>query len=145
MNFVSKRSTRPLVPIVSLIDILAILLIYFILTSAPKEDKAFASITLPKASSLAKKVESKSRIELALTADSKLILGSEDVPQNQLATRLKRLKKERPDLSLELKADERAPLKSLVAAWDALTRAGYPVKDVPARILIDKQKNSTQP
>ena len=76
MNFVSKRSTRPLVPIVSLIDILAILLIYFILTSAPKEDKSFTSITLPTASSLAKKVDPGLRIELALTADSKLILGS---------------------------------------------------------------------
>ena len=145
MNFVSKRSTRPMVPIVSLIDILAILLIYFILTSAPKEDKAFVSITLPEAVSLASKVGSESRIELALTADSKLILGSEDIPQDQLATRLKRLKKERPDLGLELKADERATLKSLVAAWDALTRAGYPIKDVPARILIDKQENSAQP
>ena len=145
MNFVSKRSTRPMVPIVSLIDILAILLIYFILTSAPKEDKAFVSITLPEAVSLASKVGSESRIELALTADSKLILGSEDIPQDQLATRLKRLKKEHPDLGLELKADERAPLKSLVAAWDALTRAVYPVKDVPARILIDKQENSAQP
>ena len=145
MNFVSKRSTRPMVPIVSLIDIWAILLIYFILTSAPKEDKAFVSITLPEAVSLASKVGSESRIELALTADSKLILGSEYIPQDQLAPRLKRLKKERPDLGLELKADERAPLKSLVAAWDALTRAGYPVKDVPARILIDKQENSAQP
>ena len=124
---------------------MAILLIYFILTSAPKEDKAFVSITLPEAVSLASKVGSESRIELALTADSKLILGSEDIPQDQLATRLKRLKKEHPDLGLELKADERAPLKSLVAAWDALTRAGYPVKDVPARILIDKQENSAQP
>ena len=37
-----------------------------------------------------------------------------------------------------LKADEDAPLKILVTAWDALTRAGFRVKDVPARILLRK-------
>ena len=138
MRFIKKKTNRPIVPIVSLIDILAILLIYFILTSAPREDKAFASITLPKASSLAKKVQSNASLELSLTSDSKIFLGEEEIPENQLAARLKQLKSERPKLSLELKADEKAPLKSLVEAWDALTRAGYPVKDVPARILIKK-------
>tara|TARA_Y100000766_G_scaffold57889_1_gene47359 strand:+ start:7541 stop:7960 length:420 start_codon:yes stop_codon:yes gene_type:complete len=138
MRFIKKKTNRPIVPIVSLIDILAILLIYFILTSAPKEDKAFASITLPKASSLAKKMQSNASLELSLTSDSKIFLGEEEIPENQLEARLKQLKSERPKLSLELKADEKAPLKSLVEAWDALTRAGYPVKDVPARILIKK-------
>ena len=138
MRFIKKKTNRPIVPIVSLIDILAILLIYFILTSSPREDKAFASITLPKASSLAKNLQSSSSLELSLTSDSKIFLGVEEIPKNQLMTRLKQLKSERPKLSLELKADEQAPLKSLVEAWDALTSAGYPVKDVPARILIKK-------
>ena len=132
-------------PIVSLIDILAILLIYFILTSAPREDKAFASITLPNASALAQRVPSELRLELALTADSKLMLGAEEIIPRNLATRLIRLRQERPDVKLELKADEEAPLKSLVAVWDALTRAGFPVKDVPARILIEKPSNSAAP
>ena len=116
-------------------------LIYFILTSSPREDKAFASITLPKASSLAKNLQSSSSLELSLTSDSKIFLGVEEIPENQLMTRLKQLKSERPKLSLELKADEQAPLKSLVEAWDALTSAGYPVKDVPARILIKKPQD----
>ena len=141
MRFIKKKTNRPIVPIVSLIDILAILLIYFILTSSPREDKAFASITLPKASSLAKNLQSSSSLELSLTSDSKIFLGVEEIPENQLMTRLKQLKSERPKLSLELKADEQAPLKSLVEAWDALTSAGYPVKDVPARILIKKPQS----
>lgn len=141
MRFIKKKTNRPIVPIVSLIDILAILLIYFILTSSPREDKAFASITLPKASSLTKNLQSSSSLELSLTSDSKIFLGLEEIPENQLTTRLKQLKSERPKLSLELKADEQAPLKSLVGAWDALTSAGYPVKDVPARILIKKPQS----
>ena len=141
MRFINKKNSRPIVPIVSLIDILAILLIYFILTSSPKEDKSFASITLPKASSLAKNIDSKTRLELALTADSKILLGSEEIPVTQLTTRLKQLKADKPYLALELKADEKAPLKNLVNVWDALTQAGYPVKEVPARILVKKPKN----
>ena len=141
MRFINKKNSRPIVPIVSMIDILAILLIYFILTSSPKEDKSFASITLPKASSLAKNIDSKTRLELALTADSKILLGSEEIPVTQLTTRLKQLKADKPSLALELKADEKAPLKNLVNVWDALTQAGYPVKEVPARILVKKPKN----
>ena len=141
MRFINKKNSRPIVPIVSLIDILAILLIYFILTSSPKEDKSFASITLPKASSLAKNIDSKTRLELALTADSKILLGAEEIPVTQLTTRLKQLKADKPYLALELKADEQAPLKNLVNVWDALTQAGYPIKEVPARILVKKPKN----
>ena len=138
MNFVRKRSSRPSVPIISLIDILAILLIYFILTSAPLEEKTFANITLPEASALASKTSSESRLELAVSADSTVFLGAEEVPIANLADSLRKLKAERPGVKLELKADENAPLKILVATWDALTRSGFQVKDVPARILMRK-------
>ena len=47
--------------------------------------------------------------------------------------------------ALTLKADEDAPLKTLVAVWDALTRSGFRVKDVPARILIQKPANQGAP
>ena len=106
MRFINKKNSRPIVPIISLIDILAILLIYFILTSSPKEDKSFASITLPKASSLEKNMLPKARLELALTSDAKILLGSEEIPENQLTARLKQLKADKPDMGLELKADE---------------------------------------
>ena len=138
MNFIRKRASRPAVPIISLIDILAILLIYFILTSAPLEEKTFANITLPEASALSASASSESRLELAVSAASKIFLGADEVPIGELAGRLRRLKAERPEVKLELKADEDAPLKILVATWDALTRSGFQVKDVPARILLRK-------
>ncbi len=138
MNFIRKRASRPAVPIISLIDILAILLIYFILTSAPLEEKTFANITLPEASALSAKASSESRLELAVSADSKIFLGADEVPIANLADSLRKLKAERPGVKLELKADENAPLKILVATWDALTRSGFQVKDVPARILMRK-------
>ncbi len=145
MNFVRKRSDRPSVPIISLIDILAILLIYFILTSAPIEEKTFANITLPEASALPSKTSSEPRLELAVSADSTIFLGTEEVAIGQLAKSLRELKAERPGVKLELKADEDAPLKILVATWDALTRSGFKVKDVPARILLTKPDRPKQP
>lgn len=145
MNFVRKRSSRPSVPIISLIDILAILLIYFILTSAPLEEKTFANITLPEASALASKTSSESRLELAVSADSTVFLGAEEVPIANLADSLRKLKAERPGVKLELKADENAPLKILIATWDALTRSGFRVKDVPARILMRRPEPNTNP
>ena len=145
MNFVRKRSGRPAVPIISLIDILAILLIYFILTSAPIEEKTFANITLPEASALPSKTSSESRLELAVSADSTVFLGTKEVPVGQLAESLRELKAERPGVKLELKADEDAPLKVLVAIWEALTRSGFKVRDVPARILLRKPGTEKKP
>jgi biopolymer transport protein ExbD len=145
LNFVRKRSSRPSVPIISLIDILAILLIYFILTSAPLEEKTFANITLPEASALSSKTSSEARLELAVSADSTIFLGAEEVPIGSLAGRLRKLKAERPGVKLELKADEDSPLKALVATWDALTKSGFKVSDVPARILLRKADTDKNP
>ncbi len=132
-------------PIVSLIDILAILLIFFILTSTFREEKSFAEITLPKAGALASETSSEARLELAITAGSKVFLGAREVAPGELAAALRQLKADRPAVRLELKADEDAPLKTLVAAWDALTRAGFRVKDVPARILLQKPASEPNP
>ena len=132
-------------PIVSLIDILAILLIYFVLTSAPLEEKVFANITLPQAEALAARKSTESRLELAITADSRILLGKEEVAPEALAARLRRLQAERPEAQLQLKADEAAPLGVLVKVWDALTRAGIKVKDVPARILLKKPSAAPSP
>lgn len=142
MKVVKKRSRQPAVPIISLIDILAILLIFVILTHEPSEDRSHATITPPTASALATRTTSEARVELAITADAKLLLGADEVAPGELAARLRRLKADRPAAKLELKADEEAPLRMLVLAWDALTRAGFSVKDVPSRILLQKPDNS---
>ena len=125
-------------PIISLIDILAILLIFFILTSSFRESKAYATITPPTATALAARNSAEVRLELAITADAKIFLGAEEVAHGALVAQLRRLKANRPEVKLELKADEDATLKMLVLTWDALTRAGFRVKDVPSRILLQK-------
>ena len=136
MSFVNRRPRRPPVPVISLIDILAILLIFVVLTHDLSEEKAFANITPPTSAALAAVRPPEPRLELAITSDAKFSLGAAEVPPGELAARLGALKVGRPDTKLELKADEDAPLKALVLAWDALTRAGFRVKDVPSRILL---------
>lgn len=138
MRFIEKRRRSVVVPIISLIDILAILLVFFIITSTFREAKSFANITLPSTVSLSTRTSAEVRVELAIGPDSRIWLGAEEVALERLAAQLKLLKGERPDVKLELKADENAPLKTLVGVWDALTRAGIRVNDVPARILLEK-------
>jgi biopolymer transport protein ExbD len=45
------------------------------------------------------------------------------------------MKATRPEAKLELKVDEKASFGLLIQLWDALTKAGFKVNDVPARVL----------
>jgi biopolymer transport protein ExbD len=144
MKFVKPHNRRPAVPIISLIDILAILLIYVMLTHDRSEEKAFANITPPTSASLGDVRPAEGRVELAITSDANFLLGASPVEAAELEAALARLKRNRPDAKLELKADEDAPLKSLVFAWDALTGAGFRVKDVPSRILLQRSAGAPE-
>jgi biopolymer transport protein ExbD len=46
--------------------------------------------------------------------------------------------KQNPGRKLELEADKNIPLERLLKVWDALTKAGIPIKEVPARIKVSK-------
>ena len=46
-----------------------------------------------------------------------------------------------PGRKLELEADKELTVEQLVTIWDALTRAGFEVKDVPARIRVPGESN----
>ena len=51
---------------------------------------------------------------------------------------LKLLLAANPEIKLELEADEELPLGVLVKVWDGFNQAGLAIKDVPARILLEK-------
>ena len=139
MEFVAKRRKPPIVPIIPLLDILAILLIFFVATSTFREKKAEVTITPPTSKALAAKITMEERVTLALASDGKVYLGPDEVPVAQLAVRLIEFKESRPGAKLELKADEEIPLKTMVEVWDSLTAAGYDFKNVPTRILLQKE------
>ena len=136
MNIYRKRRTSPTVSIVSMIDILAILLIFFIVTTTFKKNESLIKVALPRSSELSPGTDQEVRVPLALGKDGRVSLGSTVVPIESLATALRDFKSARPGEKLELKADEGAPLGLLVKVWDAATRAGLEIGDLPLRILL---------
>lgn len=123
-------------PIITLIDILAILLIFFIVTTTFKKQESLVKVNLPESSEMASNAETDERVSLALDPEGNLSLGDQLVTIDGLPAALENLKREKPGVKLELKADADAPLGLMVKIWDATSRAGIEIKDIPLRILL---------
>ena len=145
MIFYQKRERRPTVPILSLIDILAILLIFFIatMTFKPKEEqKVLLEIVVPKSSELPG-VETPSRSEsvvIAVNAEGEILLDGEYIELEALPEAVRRLKTERPEMKLELKADQAIEFGGVIGVWDALAKAGFPMRDIATRVERPKDE-----
>lgn len=128
--------SRP-VPIVPLIDILFIVLIFFIISSEFKKKREVMKIELPTVREVPSETIIDDRSVLAVTAEGEIKLDSLSVPNVKLLDAyLAAFVKENPKRKLELEADKELTVETLVEVWDALTRAGFEVKDVPARIRL---------
>ncbi|MDF1824523.1 MAG: biopolymer transporter ExbD [Verrucomicrobiales bacterium] len=138
MKIYTKRRKKPTVPIITLIDILAILLIFFIVTTTFKTKESLVKVNLPRSSEMAAGGEATLRTALALGKDGKVSLGEQVVPMEGLAAALSQYKQANPDRDLELKADEGAPLGLMIDVWDAATKAGIEIGELPLRILLEE-------
>lgn len=142
MAFYVKKRRTPVIPIVALVDILTVLLIFFVVTTTfRREDRnALLKIALPQASSLTPSVETAARTALSVTANSEFFLDGQPVAIEDLAATVRAFRAAQPAARLELKADEKAPLGTLVKVWDALAAAGLKVNtDVPTKILLNPE------
>ena len=137
MNIYQKKRAKPTVPIITLIDILAILLIFFIVTTTFKKKESLVKVNLPKSSEMAAEGEVTDRVALSLSKDGQVSLGDRVVPMASLPAVLTEFKQS-GEGELELKADEGAPLGLMVEVWDAATKAGLEISDLPLRILRDE-------
>lgn len=137
MNIYQKKRAKPTVPIITLIDILAILLIFFIVTTTFKKKESLVKVNLPKSSEMAAEGEVTDRVALSLSKDGQVSLGDRVVPMASLPAVLTQFK-QAGEGDLELKADEGAPLGLIVEVWDAATKAGLEISDLPLRILLDE-------
>ena len=120
----------------TLIDILAILLIFFIVTTTFKQKESLVKVNLPTSSEMNAEVTDEVRTVLSLSKDGGIALGDQVVSQEDLSKTLLEFKQANPEAKLELKADEGAPLGSMVGVWDAATKAGLEIGDLPLRILL---------
>ena len=131
MQFYRKKGRTMGVPIVPMIDILTILLIFFIVHTQWKID-------VPGAEFIEGAPSTEQRAVLAVTEESSISLNGYLVEIDELPAALERLKKENPDIKLQLDVDKKAAFGVIVGIWDALTSVGIDAGEVPARIEISK-------
>jgi biopolymer transport protein ExbD len=134
MNFYRVQRQRPQVPIVSMIDILFILLVFFIVTMTFKKPREVLQIELPTVKEIASNKISDTRSVIAVDALGNVTLDSLPVAEGLLGSYLTAFQKQNPGRKLELEADRRLPLERLLQVWDALSKAGIRINEVPARI-----------
>ncbi len=140
MHFHRPARSRSQVPIVPMIDILFILLIFFIVSTQFKKPRNVLKIELPTVREVPSDKVADARSVIAVDALGNVMLDGLKVPEGLLESYLAAYQKQNPGRKLELEADRQLPLEKLLAVWDALIKAGIPVKDVPARIKLPDGK-----
>jgi biopolymer transport protein ExbD len=136
MRFHRPPKSRNTVQIIPLIDILLVLLIFFIVSTHFKQPRGAMRIELPSSKQLPTEKLTETRSVIAVDAKGNVMLDKVMVPEGLLENYLTAFLKQNPGRRLELEADKALPLEQLLAIWDALTKAGIPIKDVPARIRL---------
>jgi biopolymer transport protein ExbD len=136
MHFYRHVRKRAEVPIVPMIDILFILLVFFIVSTTFKKSRAILRIELPTVREIPTDRVFDPRSVIALDALGNITLDSLAVPEGLLESYLAAYQKQNPGRKLELEADKKLPLERLLQVWDALTKAGIPINEVPARIKV---------
>lgn len=119
-----------------MIDILFILLVYFIVSTTFKKPRDVLRIELPTVREIPFDQVVETRSVIGVDALGNISLDSLSVPEGLLGSYLAAYQKQNPGRKLELEADKKLPLERLLSVWDALTKAGIQIKDVPARIKI---------
>ena len=81
------------------------------------------------------------RSVLAVNSEGAVSLDNLTVPDlSLLDAYLSAYVSQNPGRKLELEADKELSLETLMEVWDALTRAGIEIKDVPARIRLPAEE-----
>jgi biopolymer transport protein ExbD len=123
-----------------MIDLLFVILIFLVVSTTFKKPRSVLPIELPTVKEVAGSEVMDVRSVLALDKEGKITLDAVSVPDVQLLEAyLGAFVRENPGRKLELEADKQVPLEKLLGVWDALTRAGIPIKDVPARIRLPQE------
>jgi biopolymer transport protein ExbD len=129
--------------IMPMIDILFVVLIFFIVTTTFRKPRPVLRIELPTVKEVPSDNVIASSSTLAVDKMGNVSLDAVRVPDVALLDAyLKAYVRENPGRKLELEADKELPLEKLLSVWDALTRAGIPIKDVPARIRLPQETGS---
>ncbi|MEI6179010.1 MAG: biopolymer transporter ExbD [Verrucomicrobiota bacterium] len=136
MRFHRIKTTRSQIAIIPMIDILFVLLVFFIVSTAFKKPRNVLHIELPTVHEVPSDQVVEARSVIAVDALGNITIDTVPVQEGYLQSSLATYQKINPGRKLELEADKKLPLERLLQVWDALTKAGIPIKDVPARIKV---------
>lgn len=136
MHFHRQQRKRAEVPIVPMIDIMFILLVFFIVSTTFKKPRDILHIALPTVREIQADKVTDSRSVIAVDAVGNVTLDALAVPEGLLESYLAAYQQQNPGRKLELEADKKLPLGHLLAIWESLIKAGFEIKDVPARIKL---------
>ncbi|MGA0898859.1 MAG: ExbD/TolR family protein [Luteolibacter sp.] len=136
MQFYRIQRKRAEVPIVPMIDILFVLLVFIIVSTTFKKKRHTLRIDFPTVKEVPSEQMSDTRSVIAVDALGNIILDGVPVPEGLLEAYLTAFQNQNPGRKLELEADRRLPLERLLQVWDALTKAGIAINEVPARIKV---------
>lgn len=128
MRFPRPNPRTPSIQLAPLIDVLLLLLIFYIVTSTFRTHRGIR-IDLP-ASETAEPAQALEKLVLAVGADGSFSLNGIPMDGERLERELIEMQREMPDSPLELRADEAAAYGRVVAALDAVRRAG--IRDLTA-------------
>ena len=120
-----KRTAKPSyeikTPLTALIDIVFLLLIYFLLTTNFMVDEGI-KVKLPQAKASAPQTEQE--ITVYVDREGRSYIGSEEVPQDKLFARLKKMIGSRTDRLVVIRADRSILLNKAVRVMDLAKAAG---------------------
>lgn len=144
MNLYQKKRRTPVLQIISMIDILIILLIFLVVSTSFKDPRSKArqaqatarsvlNVSVPVSEAMNLGTDTSNRVSLTVTKEGKFFLSDVEVPLDRLAESLKVFKQSSP-AKLDLRVDEAVPWGTMIKTWDALTKAGYKVGDVPTLV-----------
>lgn len=136
MEFQRPSRKIPTVPIIPLIDILAILLIYFAVSTDPKNKRPVMHIELALAQDSATIEVVEPAAVLAIQSDGSLMLDATRIHEAMLVDYLKVFREKFPARKLELEPDKGIPLERFIQVQNALIQAGINPRDVPSRVKI---------
>lgn len=136
MHFYRRPRKRAEVSIIPLIDILFILLVFFIVSTTFRKPRDILRIELPTVREIESDQVTDTRSVIAVDALGNVTLDALVVPEGLLESYLAAYQEQNPGRKLELEADRKLPLERLLGVWEALTKAGFQINDVPARIKL---------
>ena len=136
MEFYRPSRKIPTVPIIPLIDILAIMLIYFAVSTDPKNKRPVMQIELALAQDSATVEVVEPAAVLAIAADGSITLDATRIQEGMLVDYLRLFRENFPTRKLELEPDKGIPLGRFIQVQNALIEAGINPRDVPSRVKI---------